>query len=196
MNLFFGNDHGMNESKRLGTWRNDGTGAQTPWGERHRPPWGERHRRGILSATLGPVIFFVAMAIHPAVAADPDAAESAAPADVSMWLDAKMDAALVLYMDLHAHPEVSFQEEQTAEKLARLWQTLGLKVTRGVGGHGIVGIAENGQGPTVMLRTDLDGLPVTEETPLAFASKETVELPDGSSTGVMHACGHDVHMTN
>lgn len=107
-----------------------------------------------------------------------------------------MDQVLDLYMWLHAHPEVSFEEEKTAAKLAERWKAAGMKISTDVGGHGIVGIHRNGDGPTVMLRTDLDGLPVTEKTPLAFASIQTTIGSGGSPTGVMHACGHDIHMTS
>ncbi|SMP37999.1 hippurate hydrolase [Neorhodopirellula lusitana] len=113
-----------------------------------------------------------------------------------IWLSEKMDEALQLYMWLHANPEISFEEKNTAAKLASIWKKAGLEMTTEVGGHGIVGVFRNGEGPTVMLRTDLDALPVTEETPLAFASKQTTTAPDGSTTGVMHACGHDIHMTS
>jgi len=124
------------------------------------------------------------------VAAEP------AGSDPSSWFETNVESVMDLYMWLHANPEVSFEEEQTAAKLADHWQKAGLKVTTNLGGYGIVGIYQNGNGPTVMLRTDLDGLPVTEETPLAFASKKTTKSADGSVSGIMHACGHDVHMTN
>jgi len=91
-----------------------------------------------------------------------------------------------VYEDLHAHPELSGKETETAKKLATLLKAAGFTVTEGVGGTGIVGILENGKGPVVMLRTELDALPVEEKTGLPYASK---------NMGVMHACGHDVHMT-
>ena len=71
-----------------------------------------------------------------------------------------------------------------------------IEVTTGVGGHGVVGLLKNGDGPTVMLRCDLDALPVTEQTQLPFASTKQIQLPSGATAGVMHACGHDLHMTN
>ncbi|TWT67280.1 M20 metallopeptidase family protein [Allorhodopirellula solitaria] len=116
--------------------------------------------------------------------------------NVSQWLDQQLPEVLQLYAWLHAHPEVSFEEKETAAKLAGLWREAGFDVTENVGGFGIVGVLKNGEGPTVMLRTDLDALPVTEQTPVPYASKQTVTREDGSSTGVMHACGHDIHMTN
>lgn len=118
------------------------------------------------------------------------------PHDVSHWLDQRITQVLQLYTWLHTHPELSFEEKETAAKLAGLWREAGFDVTERVGGHGIVGVLKNGDGPTVMLRTDMDALPVTEQTPVPYASTRTVTRPDGSSTGVMHACGHDIHMTN
>ena len=115
---------------------------------------------------------------------------------VKPWLDANMKYLTETYVWFHQNPEVSFEEKETAAKLAQLWRDLGYDVTTDIGGHGIVGILKNGDGPTVMLRCDLDALPVSEQTPLPFASKVTTKRPDGGTTGVMHACGHDVHMTN
>lgn len=99
-----------------------------------------------------------------------------------------------LYIDLHRTPELSRREEQTAAKLAAGLRELGYEVTSGVGGHGVVGILRNGPGPTVLLRTDLDALPVTEATGLPFASTVRVKDDNGVEVGVMHACGHDAHM--
>ena len=91
-----------------------------------------------------------------------------------------------LYHYLHSHPELSLKEEKTSEKLAEEFEKIGLRVARHVGGTGVVAVMENGAGPTVMLRSDMDALPVTERTGLSYASREP---------GAMHACGHDVHMT-
>lgn len=112
------------------------------------------------------------------------------------WIDQQMPALLKTYRWLHTHPEVSFQEQETAAHLADLWRKDGFDVTQDVGGHGVVGILKNGEGPTLMLRCDLDALPVTEQTQLPYASTKKIELPGGASAGVMHACGHDIHMTN
>lgn len=95
-----------------------------------------------------------------------------------------------LYIDLHQHPELAFQEVQTAAKLAARVRALGYEVTTGVGRTGIVAVLKNGAGPTVMLRTELDALPVEEKTGLPFASKAK-----SGNTPVMHACGHDIHMS-
>jgi hippurate hydrolase len=101
-----------------------------------------------------------------------------------------------LYIDLHKTPELSGREEKTAAKLASRLKALGYQVTTKVGGHGIVGVLKNGAGPTVMLRTDLDGLPMEEKTGLPYASKATGIDPAGAKVPVMHGCGHDVHMTS
>jgi hippurate hydrolase len=99
-----------------------------------------------------------------------------------------------LYRALHAHPELSHQESRTAARMAQELSLPGFEVTTGVGGHGVVALLRNGPGPTVMIRADMDGLPVTEATGAPFASTVQVTT-NGRTTGVMHACGHDVHMT-
>jgi hippurate hydrolase len=99
-----------------------------------------------------------------------------------------------LYLDLHQHPELSKHEVETAAKLANEIRQLGYEVTTGVGGTGVVGILKNGAGPTVMLRTELDALPVTENTGLPFASTVRTKDDSGMEVGVAHACGHDIHM--
>jgi amidohydrolase len=112
------------------------------------------------------------------------------------WVDANLEDLVALYTHFHTHPELSYQEEQTAARLAKELEAAGCEVTTGVGGHGVVGLLKNGDGPTLMLRCDLDALPVTEETGLEYASKATAINEDGVEVGVMHACGHDVHITN
>ncbi|GJM30859.1 MAG: putative amidohydrolase [Cyclobacteriaceae bacterium] len=99
------------------------------------------------------------------------------------------------YQHLHANPEISFQEKATAESMAEVLRGLGFEVTEGVGGYGVVGVLKNGNGPTVMVRTDTDALPIIEETGLSYASKATTIDDEGNQVGVMHACGHDLHMT-
>ncbi|MFD4942071.1 amidohydrolase [Streptomyces sp. NPDC058239] len=99
---------------------------------------------------------------------------------------AALRSAIELYLDVHAHPELSGSEQRTADRFAARLEASGCAVTRKVGGgHGLVGVLRNGPGPTVMLRTELDALPVTERTGLAYAS---------TVPGVMHACGHDLHL--
>jgi amidohydrolase len=100
-----------------------------------------------------------------------------------------------LYSHLHANPELSGQEIQTSRCIADQLRTAGLQVTEGVGGHGIVSVLRNGEGPTVLLRADLDGLPIEERTGLPYASTARGRLADKGEVGLMHACGHDVHMT-
>ena len=99
------------------------------------------------------------------------------------------------YRELHASPELSLQEVKTAANLAEKLRALGFEVTTGVGGHGVVGVMKNGKGPTVLVRTDLDGLPMEEKTGLEYASKVTAVDKTGATVSVMHGCGHDVHMT-
>lgn len=106
-----------------------------------------------------------------------------------------MPELMELYRDLHANPELSFEEDETAAKLAALMRTLGFEVTEGVGKTGVVAVMENGEGPTVLIRADMDGLPVIEQTGLPFASTVKATPATGVETGVMHACGHDTHMT-
>jgi amidohydrolase len=100
-----------------------------------------------------------------------------------------------LYQDLHRNPELAFQETQTAAKIAAQWKAFGYDVTTGVGRTGIVGVMKNGAGPTVMLRTELDALPVAEKTGAPFASSVVTKNLAGLMVPVMHACGHDLHMT-
>lgn len=99
------------------------------------------------------------------------------------------------YEDLHTHPELSFQEFRTAGIVAADLREQGWEVTEGVGGTGVVGVLANGPGPVVLLRADMDGLPVREETSLPYASTATGIDPEGNTVPVMHACGHDMHIT-
>jgi amidohydrolase len=112
----------------------------------------------------------------------------------SKEVDAVYPAAHAFYIDLHQSPELSSHETQTASKLAARLRDLGYTVTEGVGGTGIVAILKNGTGPTVMLRTELDALPVEEKTGLSYASKVHTQDDSGHDVPVMHACGHDLHM--
>lgn len=101
----------------------------------------------------------------------------------------------VLYKDLHAHPELSMQETRTAAAAADRLRAAGFDVTSGIGKTGVAGVLRNGDGPTVMLRADMDALPVEELTGLPYASTVTGVDPDGNTVPVMHACGHDMHVT-
>ncbi|SHL20674.1 amidohydrolase [Halomonas caseinilytica] len=98
-----------------------------------------------------------------------------------------------LYQAIHCQPELPFQEHRTSARLAEALETLGFEVTRGVGGTGVVALMRNGEGPTVMLRGDMDALPIEEQTGVEFASRETAENAEGKRVPVMHACGHDLH---
>ena len=133
----------------------------------------------------------LALAAAPAMAATLDV--PAAKAQVTQTLDrdyAQLDA---IYKDLHAHPELGFQETRTAAKLAAEMRALGLEVTEGVGGTGVVAILKNGPGPTVLVRTELDALPMEEKSGLPYASRAQATW-NGKETFVAHSCGHDVHM--
>jgi amidohydrolase len=127
----------------------------------------------------------------------------AQPANVATGFDKDVDAQIArhyasveaLYKDIHASPELAFEETQTAKKLAKELRDLGFEVTEGVGKTGVVGLLRNGAGPTIMVRTELDALPMEEKTGLPYASKvKTTYL--GKDTLVAHSCGHDLHMAS
>ncbi len=100
-----------------------------------------------------------------------------------------------LYKHFHTHPELSSQEVETSKRIAEELRKAGAEVTTGVGGLGVVGVLKNGAGPVVLVRTDMDALPVVEDTGLPYASKVKTRDKAGREVGVMHACGHDIHMT-
>lgn len=106
-----------------------------------------------------------------------------------------MEMLLELYRDLHAHPELSMEEVRTPGLMAPKIRDLGFEVTEHVGQTGVVAVLQNGPGTVLLIRADMDALPVKEQTGLSFASEAMGRLPDGSETPVMHACGHDTHMT-
>jgi len=110
-------------------------------------------------------------------------------------LDAALPELEALYIDLHRHPELSFAETRTAAELARRLERDGYEVHTGIAGTGVLGVLRNGEGPVVQLRADIDALPVEEKTGLPYASKVKTKNRDGAEVGVMHACGHDVHLT-
>jgi len=101
-----------------------------------------------------------------------------------------------LYIDLHKNPELSLHEDKTAAKMATRLRALGFEVTEHVGGHGVVGVLRNGAGPTVLVRTDMDALPIKEQTGLTYASITSTKNDAGETVSVMHACGHDIHMAS
>jgi hippurate hydrolase len=117
--------------------------------------------------------------------------------------DTELPSLLTIYKDLHSHPELSTHEERSAGIVAKELKAAGCEVTEKVGQYdkpgltsfGVIGVMKNGDGPTIAIRTDLDGLPVREETGLPYASTVTTKNDAGQEVGVMHACGHDIHMT-
>src|SRR5206468_11986498 len=117
--------------------------------------------------------------------------------------DAELPSLLTIYKDIHTHPELSTQEQRTSALLAKEWKAVGCDVTENVGKYenadqkcyGVVGVMKNGDGPVVLVRTDLDALPVQEETRLPYASKVTAKNERGDEVHVMHACGHDAHVS-
>ena len=123
--------------------------------------------------------------------------QSAAPARelVQSQVAQEYPGLLELYQHLHSHPELSFQEVQSAARVAEELRKAGCEVTNGVGRGGVVGVLRNGPGPTVLLRADMDALPVKEQTGLPYASTVTAKDAQGKEVPVMHACGHDIHMT-
>jgi hippurate hydrolase len=111
-------------------------------------------------------------------------------------LDALYPSLDALYLDLHRNPELSLHEERTAAEMAARLRAAGFEVTEHVGGSGVVGVLRNGPGPTVLVRTDMDALPMPEKTGLTYASTVSAKNDAGETVPVMHACGHDVHMTS
>ena len=114
---------------------------------------------------------------------------------ISEWLEGKLPSLVKQYQHFHAHPELSFQEFKTATAIAKVFESAGFAVTSGVGRTGVVGVMENGEGPTLLIRGDMDALPVIEETGLEYASQIRLKDAEGKTIGAMHACGHDVHIT-
>lgn len=125
---------------------------------------------------------------------------AAAPGWAQSGIDALVEAEKAsleqLYLYLHQHPELSFHEKETAARLVTEMKSAGFEVTPNLGGYGFVAVLKNGTGPTVMVRTDLDGLPVEEKTGRSYASKVRTTNDQGQDVGVMHACGHDIHMSS
>jgi amidohydrolase len=152
-------------------------------------------RTGFHLAAFAGVTFLMLVTQTPLPSQETAASLRAHLGPVKQRIDEDYARLEALYKHLHAHPELSYQEAQTAALLAKEMREIGFAVTEKVGGHGIVGVLKNGSGPTVLVRTDLDALPVTERTGIPYASKVRVRDEEGKEIGVMHACGHDVHMT-
>jgi amidohydrolase len=121
---------------------------------------------------------------------------SLAAADVASVVKQELPSLVTLYQELHTNPELSLHETETAARIAQELRAAGLEVTENVGGHGIVGVLKNGAGPVILVRTDLDALPVKEQTGAPYASTKVVKDDLGHEVNVMHACGHDVHMAS
>jgi amidohydrolase len=130
------------------------------------------------------------------IAAAPTPAVADLRDDVRAKIAAEYPSLRTLYEHLHANPELSWMEEKTAAVVARELRAVGIEVTEGVGRRGVVGVLRNGPGPTVLLRTDMDALPLKETTGVAYASTAVVKDFQGRDQPAMHACGHDVHMTS
>jgi hippurate hydrolase len=141
---------------------------------------------------------------EPPKAAQPDPkAPAAAPkwvkerlAEVDKKINGEIQDLVALYQHIHSHPELSLMEVNTAKRLAEEMRKAGYEVTEKVGGNGIVAVLKNGPGPVVLIRTDMDALPIIEQTGVPYASKVKVKNRDGVEVGVMHACGHDIHMAS
>lgn len=141
------------------------------------------------SSRIAPAL--AALLLAPAVQAQ----EPRYAAEVASQVNAMYPKLEAVYRDLHAHPEIAFQEVRTAGKLAAEMRALGFEVTEKVGKTGLVAMYKNGAGPTVLVRTELDGLPMEEKTGLPYASRARA-LMDGRETATMHSCGHDIHMAS
>jgi len=131
-------------------------------------------------------------ALMSSAAAQPGA--TPARAEIERAVRADLPDLLAIYRDFHANPELSMQETRTAARLAAEARKLGFEVTDGVGKTGVVAVLRNGEGPTVMLRADMDGLPMEEQTKLPFASRARGQTREGLDTLIAHSCGHDTHM--
>jgi hippurate hydrolase len=160
-----------------------------------------RVRRVGVSPWLGRVgVLVVGLVLHPGAAASAADLRVVYRADleaaVTRWVDEHLADLVATYKRLHANPELSLREHATAALVATTLGAAGYEVSTGVGGTGVVGVMRSGEGPTVLVRADMDALPVTEQTGLDYASTVTVGDDGGGTTGVMHACGHDVHVTS
>src|SRR5947207_8312158 len=113
-------------------------------------------------------------------------------ADPKKWVADNLPSLVELYRHLHPTPELYEKEKETSARMAKELRDVGMKVTANVGGYGVVGVLTNGPGKVLLLRSDMDALPVAEQTGLSYASKVRTTDPHGAAVGVMHACGHDV----
>jgi amidohydrolase len=147
--------------------------------------------------SIASLVLVLTLASQTSVAIpDKDSVGEGDQARVDRWIDKALPDLLDTYRHLHAHPELSLEEKSTSALVAKTLRKAGYKVETGIGGYGVVGVLRNGDGPTLLIRGDMDGLPVTEATGLAYASEVRTKRDDGSLVGTMHACGHDIHVTN
>ncbi|MCX6897229.1 MAG: amidohydrolase [Verrucomicrobia bacterium] len=137
-------------------------------------------------------IICLLLATEEATRADSPAA---AKPQVQARVEVEYGSLFEFYKDLHSHPELSFHEERTSKQLADKLRAAGLEVTEKIGGHGVVGVLRNGNGPVALVRADMDALPVKEQSGMPHASRAKMKDEHGRDVDVMHACGHDVHMT-
>src|SRR4051794_20474886 len=154
-----------------------------------------------MNRTLLPLLLFATIV---ATGCAPDQKPDSAPAAGGSGSAAELLKPIVereypslekLYLHLHTNPELSLHEENTGKRLAEEFKAAGYETTANVGGHGVVGVLKNGPGKTLLIRTDLDALPVKEETGAPYASQATGVNAVGQPVNVMHACGHDIHIT-
>ncbi len=142
------------------------------------------------------LVALVAAVLPAAARCERPREQSQAPAASDPWIAGHLDELVKLYTYFHTHPELSRAEVETSKRMALELTNAGATVTSNVGKFGVVGVLKNGDGPVVLVRTDMDALPVVEETGLVYASAVKTRDKSGRDVGVMHACGHDVHMTS
>ncbi len=150
-----------------------------------------------LRRSVGAIVFVIALISSVASSASLEGpSQSVDGVRIDAWVERELPGLLETYRHLHEHPELSLQEEKTAAIVSKALRQSGYSVETSIGGHGVIGVLENGEGPSVMIRGDMDALPVVEATGLPYASRVRTKNADGTTVGVMHACGHDMHVTN
>jgi hippurate hydrolase len=149
-------------------------------------------------ACFSACVLFLVLAYSPAIAGENGGSRRELTLDtrVDGWVEQKLPELLKVYRHLHENPELSLEEAKTSALVAKALAKAGYSVETGIGGFGVIGILRNGRGPTLLIRGDMDGLPVVEATGLPYASVVRTKNAEGADVGVMHACGHDVHVTN
>src|SRR6516162_5256867 len=153
------------------------------------------HRPYLVPLALFAAVVFAGVRPSDAEPPKPSEANAKRMDAVQRRIAVEAESLETLYKHLHSHPELSYQEEKTSARVAKELKDIGFEVTEKFGGYGVVAVFKNGQGPTVLVRTDMDALPVVERTGLPYASKVRTRDKNDNEVGVMHACGHDMHMT-